>query len=47
VAYSREVQVRAAEEIATLPENAVIVGWLADYAVFQEQARACEGKSSF
>lgn len=43
VEYSREVQAKAAEEIAALPENGVIVGWFADYAVLRDQARACAG----
>ena len=41
VEYSHAEQVRVAEEIAALPEGALIVGWLADYAVLREQARAC------
>ncbi|PQO23325.1 hypothetical protein C2I36_08640 [Rhodobacteraceae bacterium WD3A24] len=41
VEYSAEEQARAAEEVAALPEGAVIVGWLADYAVMREQARVC------
>ena len=41
VAYSRAEQARVAEEVAALPEGAVIVGWLADYAVLRGQARAC------
>jgi hypothetical protein len=32
---------RVAEEVAALPEGALIVGWLADYAVLREQVRAC------
>jgi len=31
-----------AEEVAALPEGALIVGWLADYAVLRDQARACQ-----
>ena len=41
VGYSREEQARVAEEIAVLPEGAVILEWLADYAVLRAQARAC------
>lgn len=41
VEYSREEQARVAEELATLPEGALIVGWMADYAVLRDQARAC------
>lgn len=46
VAYSLTEQARAADEIAALPVNAVIVGWIADYAVLRDQARACVGNSS-
>ena len=41
VEYSRAEQARVAEEVAALPERALIVGWLADYAVLRDQARAC------
>lgn len=41
VEYSREEQVRVAEELAALPEGALIVGWMADYAVLRDQARRC------
>jgi len=41
VAYSQAEQMRVAEEVAALPEGALIVGWLADYAVLRDQARAC------
>lgn len=41
VAYSRAEQVRVAEELAALPEGALIVAWLADYSVLRDQARAC------
>lgn len=41
VDYSRPQQARVADEIARLPEGAPIIGWLADYAVLREQARAC------
>jgi len=34
-----------ADEVATLPECAAIVGWLADYAVMRKQARACRSTS--
>jgi len=39
VEYSREFQVRAAEELALLPEGSAVVGMLADYAVMREQVR--------
>ncbi len=42
VAYSQAEQARLAEEVAALPEGALIVGWLADYAVLRDQARACQ-----
>ena len=42
VAYSRAEQARVAEEVAVLPEGAVIAEWLADYAVLRAQARACQ-----
>ncbi len=42
VAYSRAEQARVAEEVAALPEGALIVSWLADYAVLRDQARACQ-----
>jgi len=41
VEYSREEQARVAEEVAGLPEGALIVGWMADYAVLRKQARVC------
>jgi hypothetical protein len=39
VEYSWEFQVRAAEELALLPEGSAVVEMLADYAVMREQAR--------
>jgi hypothetical protein len=41
VAYSREFQARAAEELVLSPEGSAIAGMLADDAVMREQARAC------
>ena len=41
VQYSREVQVRAAEELVLLPEISAIVEMLSDYAVMREQSRLC------
>jgi len=41
VAYSREFQAQAAEELAMLPEVSAIEEMLSDYAVMREQARAC------
>ncbi|MBE0454120.1 MAG: hypothetical protein IBX58_10605 [Roseovarius sp.] len=40
-AYSQAEQMRVAEDVAALPEGALIPDWLADYAVLREQARAC------
>jgi hypothetical protein len=42
VEYSRAEQGRLAEEVAALPEGAMIVGWLADYAVLRDQVRHCK-----
>jgi len=44
VEYSRELQARAAEELALLPDGSAIVEMMGDYAVMREQVRAC-GKS--
>lgn len=41
VEYSRAEQALVSEEVAALPEGALVVEWLADYAVLREQARAC------
>lgn len=41
VDYSSAEQVRAADEVERLPEGAVIVRMLSDYAVLRDQARAC------
>jgi hypothetical protein len=41
VEYGRAEQVRVAEEVAALPEGAMSVEWLADYAVLRDQARIC------
>ncbi len=45
VAYSPAEQARVADEVAALPEGAAIVGWLADYAVLRDHARACRRKA--
>ena len=39
VAYSREFQARAAEELELLPEGSAIAEMMSDYAVMREQAR--------
>ena len=41
VEYSPDDQALAAAEVEALPENAVVVGMLSDYAVLRDQARAC------
>ena len=43
VEYSREVQARAAEDLARMPDGSPVVAMMADYAVMREQARGCEG----
>lgn len=43
VAYDQAVRERAAAELEALPENAVLVGMMADYAVMRAQARVCAG----
>ncbi|HBR96127.1 MAG TPA: hypothetical protein DD979_01955, partial [Gammaproteobacteria bacterium] len=42
VEYDDGFQARAAEEVQALPEGAVVVEMLSDYAVMLEQARWCE-----
>ena len=44
VAYSPAEQARVADELAALPEGAMITGWLVDYVVLRDQARACAGQ---
>jgi hypothetical protein len=46
VEYSRELQGRAADELAWLPEGSIIAEMLSDYAVMREQARACSLETS-
>lgn len=41
VEYSREIQNRATEELALLPERSAVVEMMADYAVLREQVRIC------
>ena len=41
VDYTRVEQTRAADEVEALPEGAVIIRMLSDYAVLRDQARAC------
>ena len=39
VEYSSEFQVRAAEELTTLPDGSAVVEMKSDYAVMREQVR--------
>ena len=41
VDYSRAEQARVADEVEALSADAELVGWLSDYAVMRDQARAC------
>ena len=41
VEYSAADQSRAADEVEAIPEGAVIIRMLGDYAVLRDQARAC------
>lgn len=41
VDYSATEQTRAADELKALPESAIILRMLIDYAVLRDQARAC------
>ena len=41
IEYSALDQARAATEVEALPEGAVVVQMLSDYAVLRDQARAC------
>ncbi len=41
VQYSREFQLRAAEEMALLQEDSALAEMLSDYAVLRDQVRAC------
>ncbi len=41
VDYSMADQVRVAGEVDALPEGAVVVRMLGDYAVLRDQARSC------
>jgi len=41
VEYSAADQLRAADEVDALPEGAMIVRMLSDFAVLRDQARAC------
>lgn len=41
VDYTAADQVRAADELKALPEDAIVVRMLSDYAVLRDQAQAC------
>ena len=42
VEYNAADQSRAAAEIEALPERAVMIQMMSDYAVLRDQARACQ-----
>lgn len=44
VAHDKAVREQAAVELEALPEDAALVGMMADYAVMRAQARACEAE---
>lgn len=44
VMYSPAEQTRVAEEVATMSEDAMIIEWLADYAVLRDQVQACASR---
>ncbi len=41
VEYSRTEQAKVADETLALPDGAMIIEWLSDFAIMREQARAC------
>ena len=42
VDYTSIEQAHAADEVNTLPEDALVVRMLSDYGVLRDQARACQ-----
>lgn len=44
VEYSREMQVRAGEELAMLPDGSAVIEMMADFAVMREQGRGCKSE---
>lgn len=42
VDYTAAERARSGDEVEALPEDAVIVRMLSDYAVLRDQARACQ-----
>lgn len=43
VGYDQATRDKAAAELEALPEDAALVGMMADYAVMRAQAQACAG----
>jgi hypothetical protein len=41
VEYDAAEQAQAADEIEALPDDAVLIDWLADYSVLRQQVRSC------
>ena len=41
IEYSQAEQAQAADEVAALPKDSVLIGWLADYSLLREQVRVC------
>ncbi len=39
--YSAAEQARVVSEVESLPDDAALINWLADYSVLREQARSC------
>jgi hypothetical protein len=42
VDYTAADQVRAADEVEALPEGAIVIRMLSDYAMLRDQVRACQ-----
>jgi hypothetical protein len=47
VDYSREERQRMAKEVEALPEDSILVDWLADYAVLRTQLDDCRQMFTF
>lgn len=47
VDYSKEIQARAAEELAMLPDGSAVVEMVSDFAVMRDQARFCGVAATF
>jgi hypothetical protein len=39
--YSQSEQTQAADDVAALPEDSVLINWLADYSLLREQVQIC------